>query len=89
MLLMEYAKSKGILRTRYAKVVEIRDNGADLTILYKVDGQKYPGNPSARTVSREIAESLEVSEDGCLMSGRVLKKNNFWIWAEDDSSDEA
>ena len=89
MLLMQYAAEHNILKTRKAKVSEVRDNGSDVTILYMISGQKYPnGNPSAKNVSKKVAASLEVDDEGYLMSGNILKKNNFWVW-EEGASNEA
>lgn len=91
MLLMEYAETKNILKRKFAVVQEVRDNGKDVTILYKVDGQRYVnGQPSARTISKEIADKTEVDKDtGRLLSGSIVKKSNFWVWVPEGVEDEA
>lgn len=90
MLLMEYAKTKGLLKSKFATVVEVRNNGSEVTLIYKVDGQKYAnGQYSAKTLTKQEADTVEVDKDsGRILNGTVLRKNNFWVW-QLELSDEA
>ena len=90
MLLSQYLEDKGLIKRHRAKVHDATDNGDSITILYRVDGQKYKSDKdfSARTLNKAVYNKQEVDDDGYLITGRTVRKSNFWIWVPTESDDE-
>jgi hypothetical protein len=91
MLLSQYLEENNLIKRHKAKVFDATDNGSTVTILYRVDGQRYKSEKdfSARTLTRKQYDAVEVDEKtGYLLSGKTVKKSNFWIWVLEDE-DEA
>lgn len=90
MLLSQYLEDKGLIKRHRAKVYDATDNGDSVTILYRVEGQKYKSDKdfSARTLNKSVYGQQEVDDDGYLITGRTIRKSNFWVWTP-DSEDEA
>lgn len=82
MLLKQYLEDNNLIKKHKAKVYDATDNGSTVTILYRVDGQRYKSDKdfSARSLTKSQYESVEVDESGYLISGRTIRKSNFWIW---------
>lgn len=88
--LYDYAVETNTLKSRKAKYVELHENGDEVTVLYRIDGQKYPNDrPSAKSLPKAIAKNkIKVDDSGYLVGGSVTKKQNFWVWTY-EGEDEA
>ena len=80
--LYDHAVTTKTLKSRRAKYIELHENGDEVTVLYMIEGQKYLNNkPSARTLPKSIAKTeVKVDDDGFLIGGYVVKRQNFWVW---------
>ena len=89
--LYDYAIKTKTLKSRRAKYIELHEQGTDVTVLYKIDGQKYINDrPSARTMPTAVAkDSIKVDDEGYLIGGFIMKKQNFWVWSPSEDTDEA
>ena len=91
MLLDEYLTKHGLLKQHRAKVHDATNNGNTVTVLYRVEGQKYKSDKdfSARTLTRVQYDATQVDDDGYFLTGKTFRKSNFWVWSPEDSESEA
>ena len=89
--LYDYAVDTGTLKSKKAKYIELHEQGDEVTVLYKIDGQKYINDrPSARTMPKSVAKDrIKVDDNGYLIGGTVVKKQNFWVWSPSEDDCEA
>ena len=91
MLLSQYLEDKGLLKKHRAKIFDATDNGDSITVLYRVEGQRYKNDKdfSARALPKAIYDKQEVDDNGYLTTGRTIRKSNFWIWEPSSEDVEA